>query len=74
MGSLYGSFDGSNDGKLGGLLLGESLVSKDGKVISSDEGIKLVLFVGEVIGAIPGNVYGTTLGLDVGTDLVSLYI
>ena len=39
--SLAGSFDGSNYCKLEGLLLGESLVSTDGKVLVSDEGIKL---------------------------------
>ena len=41
MGSLYGSFDASNDGNLEGLLLGDSLGSTGVKVLGSDEGIKL---------------------------------
>ena len=40
-GSFNGSFDGSNVKNLEGLLLGGSLVSTDGEVIGSDEGIKL---------------------------------
>ena len=39
LGSLDEPFDGSNYGKLEGLLLGDSLVYNDGKVIGSDEGI-----------------------------------
>ena len=41
MGSLYGSIDSSKDGKLEGLLLGDSLVYTDGNVFGSCEGIKL---------------------------------
>ena len=37
LGFLDGSFDGSNAGKLERLLLGDSLVYTDGKVIDSDE-------------------------------------
>ena len=73
LGSLYGSLDGSNDGKLEGLLRGGSLGYTNGKVLGSDEGIKLRLSGGKVLGTIPGNVYGITLGLDVGTEL-SLFI
>ena len=36
LGSLYGYFDGSNDGKLEGLLLVDSLGYTDGKVLKSD--------------------------------------
>ena len=41
-------------------------------MIGSDEGIKLELSDGKVIGAILGNLDGITLGIDVGTDLGSL--
>ena len=56
MGSLYGSFDGSNDIKLGGLFLGDSPGYTDCKVIGSDEGIKLGLSGGKMIDTILGNV------------------
>ena len=55
LGSLDGSFDGFNDGKIEGLLIEDSLVSTDDKVIGSDEGIKLVSTDGKVIGTILGN-------------------
>ena len=45
LGYLDGSFDASNDDNIEGLLLGYSLVSDDGKVIGSDEGIKLELLM-----------------------------
>ena len=73
LGYLYGSFDGSNDGKLVGLLIIRSLVSTYGKVIGSNEGIKLVSTGVKVIGNILENVDGITLGIDVGIDLGSLY-
>ena len=38
----------------------------------SDEGIKLGLSYGKVLGAIVKNSYEVTIGLDVGTDLGSL--
>ena len=41
-------------------------------MIGSDKGIKLVSTYDKVIGAILGNVYRITRGLDVGTDLGSL--
>ena len=41
-------------------------------MLSSDEGIKLVFFNGEVIGTILTNVDGITLGLDAGKELGSL--
>ena len=50
-----------------GLLLGESLVYTDGKVLGSDEGIRLGLFYGGLLGTTLVNLYVITLGLDVGT-------
>ena len=67
LGSLDGSSDVSNDGKLGVLLLVGSLVSTDDKLLGSDEGIKMVLSDGEVLGNILGNVDRIILALDVGT-------
>ena len=46
--------------------------STDGKVIVSDEGIKLRSTDGKVLANITGNVDGITLLLDVGTELSSL--
>ena len=42
IGSLDGSFDGSNDVRLGVLFLEDSLGYIDGRVLGSDEGIKLI--------------------------------
>ena len=53
-------------------MIGDSLGSTDGKVIASDEGIKLGLFDCGVLGTIFGNIGGIELGIDVGTDMVSL--
>ena len=39
---LDGSCGGSNDGNIGGLLLGDLMGSNDGKVLGSDQGIKLI--------------------------------
>ena len=50
-------------------MLEDSLRYADGKVLDSDEGIKLVLSYGEVIGTILGNVDGITLVLHYGTKL-----
>ena len=72
MGSLDGYFYVSNDGILEGLLIGVSLVSTDGKVLSSYGSIKLGHFDCEVFGTILVNVDGITVGHDVGTELVSL--
>ena len=72
MGSLYWSCNFSNVGKLEGLLLVGSLVSTDGKVIGSDEGIELILYDGKVIGTILGNVDVISLYIDVVTELGSL--
>ena len=69
---LYGSSYGYNYGKLEGLLPGCRFGSTVDKRIDHDEGIKLVIFDGEVIGTIIVNVDGITLGLDVGIELVSL--
>ena len=72
MGSLDVSFGGFNDDKPEVLLLEDSLGSTDGKLLGSDEVIKLGSTDGEVIGTILRNVYGITLGIDFGTNLVSL--
>ena len=56
--SLNESFDGSNDGKLEHLFLGDSLGSTDVKVL----------------GFLLGDVDGITLGLDFGTERVFLYV
>ena len=70
--SLDVSFDGSNDGKLECLFLGGSLRYNYGKVIGSDEGIKLRFTDGKVFGNILGNLDRITLGIDIGTKLGSL--
>ena len=67
--SLDGSFDGSNNGILERLFLGDSLGYIYGKVLGSDEGIKVVSTDGKVLGTIPINADGITLGIDFGTDL-----
>ena len=72
LGSLDGSYDGSNDNQAEDLLLGDSLISTDGKVLGSYELIKLGLSYGGVIFTILGNIYVITLGIDVGTQLGSL--
>ena len=50
------------------------MVYTNGKLLDSDEGIKLGLFGGKVLGTILVNADGITLRLDVGTDLVYLYV
>ena len=60
--------DCSNDIKLEGFLLIGSLISSDGKVLGSDDDIKLGLSDGKVLDTILGNVYGIKLGIDVETD------
>ena len=72
LGSLDASFDGSDSGKLEWLLLGGSLGYTDGKALGSDEGIKLGSTDGKVIGTILENIYGITLGIDIGIELVFL--
>ena len=54
-------------------MLGGSLVSHDDKLFGSDEGITLGLSDGKVIDTIIRYVDGITLGLDIGTELGSLY-
>ena len=49
MGYLDGSFDGSNYGKIEEILLVDSLISTNVKVIGSNDDIKLRLFVGKVL-------------------------
>ena len=53
-GSLGRSLDGSNDFKLEGLLLGDSLVFISGKLLGSDEGIKMGLSYGKLLGVVLG--------------------
>ena len=45
LGSIEGLYYGSNDVNIEGLLIGGTLRSTHGKVLDSDEGIKLVLSV-----------------------------
>ena len=73
LGSLDGSFYCYNGSKPEGLFLRDSLGSTDGKVIVSDEGIKLVTTDSKVLGTLLENVDGITLRLDVGTELGYLY-
>ena len=61
-GYLYGSFDSSYDCKIEVSLIGESLGSTEGKVIGSDEGIKLGSSGVKVIGAVLIDVDVITLG------------
>ena len=70
--SIYESFDGFNDVEFEGLCFVGSLGSKDGKVIGFDKDMNLGFYDGKVLDTILVNVYGITLGLDVGTELVSL--
>ena len=65
------NFYGFNDGKLEGWWHGYYLGSTDGKVLGSDEGIYLGSTGVKVLVTIHGNVDVITLGLDVGTELVS---
>ena len=50
----------------------KKIVSNDGKVLGSDEGIKLGSTYGQVLGSILEYVDGITLGFDVGTEMGSL--
>ena len=72
MGLLYGSFHGSNDDNIENYYMRVTLEYTDGKVICSDWWIKLGYTNDKVLCTILGNVYGITLGLDVGIDLRSL--
>ena len=66
------SFDGSNDIKQEDLFLGDSLWYIDGKVLGSDEGIKLWSTDGKVLIIILVNIDIITIWIDVGTDMGSL--
>ena len=50
-------------------MIGGSLVSTDGKVLSSDKGIKLGSTYGRVLGIVIENIGEITPGLDVVTEL-----
>ena len=63
LGSLCESFDGSNDVRIEGLLLGDSLGYNYGKVLGSNEDIKLGSTDDKFLGTIIGNVYRITLGV-----------
>ena len=67
LGYLDVSLDDSNYGNLEVLLLEGLPGYAGGKVSGSDEGIKLENSYSKVLGPIIGNVYGTTLGIYVGT-------
>ena len=71
--SLDGSFDASKDGKLERLLIVDSMEYTYDKMIPSDEGIKFAISCGKVIGTILGRIYVIIVGMDVVTELVSLY-
>ena len=71
LGTLDGSFDISNDVNIEVLLLVVSLEYTDGKVLGSDEGIKLGLSYSKLIDTILLNVVGITLGIDDRTKLGS---
>ena len=49
-------------------MLGESLQSTDGKLLGSDDGIKVGLFDIKLFGTILGNLYGIIPGLGVGIE------
>ena len=53
-------------------MIGDSLLSTDGKVLGSDESIKLGLSVGNVIATILGGLYRIKIGLDIIIELGSL--
>ena len=53
-------------------MLGESLEFTHGKVLGYDEGIKVGIYNGKVIGTILGYVDRITFGIDVVTELGSL--
>ena len=61
------------DVKVEVLFLGDSLGSTDGKILGYDEGIKLGFTEGKVIGTLLENVDWFEFGLDVGSELGSLY-
>ena len=65
LGYLDGSFDGSNYGKIEGLLIADLLRSIDDKVIGSYEGIKMVLSDGRVFVTLLRNVDVISFGLNV---------
>ena len=71
---LYISFDGSTDGNLGGVFLGDSLVSTDDNKFGTNERIKLGLFDDEVLVTLLGNIVRITLGIDVGIELGSINV
>ena len=73
LGSLDASFDGSNYENLVDLLIGGLHGYTDGKVLGSDEGIKLGLSGDKVLWNILVNVDKVTIRLYVGTYLGSLY-
>ena len=70
---LYGVFDHFNDRKIKGLLFGDSLEYNDGKVLGSDECIKLIYTNCNGIGSILVNVDVIILWIDVGAQLGFLY-
>ena len=70
--SLDEYFDGLNDGKIEGSFIGGSNGSTYDRVFGFDEGIKLELSHGIVLGTILVNIDGITFGVYVGTEIGSL--
>ena len=70
---MYISFDGYNNIKIKGFFPRGRIEYTEDKVLGYDEGIKLVLSYGKVIGTLLVNVDVIIRGIDVGTDLGSLY-
>ena len=70
LGSLLENINSSNNGKIEGLLIGDSLGSTDVTVLGSDKGIKLGSTGDEALGTILGDVDRITLGIYVRTELV----
>ena len=69
LGSLLENINSSNNGKIEGLLIGDSLGSTDVTVLGSDKGIKLGSTGDEALGTILGDVDRITLGIYVRTEL-----
>ena len=63
------SFDDYNESKVEGLFREGSFLSTGGKVLGSDEGIKLGLFDGKVLRTILWNVYAIIFVIDFGTNM-----
>ena len=63
--------DGSNDGNIQGLLLGYLLGCNDCKIFGFDGGIIIISTGGIGFGPLLGDVDGSTVGMDVVTEMGS---